>query len=139
MMQIIDIVKGFLKFDGVEDALLLIYVDSATQSALNVCNLKELPEALNFAVARLAVIEYKTAMALESLDQIQSEIDAEENGIPERKIASISESGGSVSFDTSGDKDLISAKKAILDTLHKLNENTVSINKEFNKFKKPYR
>lgn len=83
-MTILEIVKTLLKIeDDMQDALLTLHIDMATQDALNYTNLKELPPELNFAIARMVRLQVTGALSGTDFDA---------------PVTSVSEAGRSVTF-----------------------------------------
>lgn len=103
MNDILDIVK---KLSGIEDDskddILLLQIDIAVQSVLNYCNIKELPEELRYVVAQMVLDMY-----------------AEATGGDTSALSKVSESGRSVSFDSSLLQ--ISARNKVKDRQQQLN------------------
>lgn len=90
-MDILTILKALLGItDDSQDALLTIHIDMAIQDALIYCNIDELPDELNYTVARMARLSYSGALS--------GGISA--GGII-APVSSVSEAGRTVSFATS--------------------------------------
>lgn len=86
-MTILQIVKTLLEItDEAKDSILEVYIYIITQRVLNYCNIKELPEQLNYTVAQIAADMYK---------EPQQGIIIAGSGA----VSSISEGGRTVSFD----------------------------------------
>lgn len=83
-MNILNTVKALLKIsDDTQDALLTLYIDMATQDALNYTNLNKLPAELDFTIARM--VRLQATGALSGTDFAAP-------------VTSVSEAGRSVTF-----------------------------------------
>lgn len=90
-MDILTILKALLGIaDDSRDALLMVHIDMAIQDALNYCNILELPDDLNFTIARMARLSYSGALS-----------GGISVGAITAPVSSVSEAGRTVSFATS--------------------------------------
>jgi hypothetical protein len=134
-MDILNIVKALLKItDDAQDTILTLYVSMVEQSILNYCNIKEVPEALNYVWANMVVDMHRENLLLPDVNAPGEDAPDE---IAESKIASISEAGRTVSFDTKESKAKQNVEK--LTALQEIIGERVSKITELNRYKKLYR
>jgi len=118
-MELIDLIKNLPPIiDGTDkDATLILLMEEAIQTILIYCNRSDVPEDLNFVIARMVRLQFDKAMGLGDF--------ATDNAA----VGSISEAGRTVSFNN----------KTMEAALKELMENQITTKRLLNRFKKPYK
>lgn len=137
-MNILEMVKMELNMKGItniDENQVRYLIDKYSQFALNYCNLYKLPNECNYIIVDLVVNSIvKNSLVLKSTQNIDD--NANIDNLSDDNIASISEGGRSVSFNTSKS----SNTQSTLNSLYDISiENEDKFKQQLNKFKRLYK